>query len=157
MEFKNNISLAELKQKIIGAVISTGNIMKNGQLTIVDRGMPHCPSGLESGMMGVYAFIYNGQYLKVGKANSNSSIRFKNHHYNPNSSNSNLAKSILKDPDMKQLKISVENIKNWIKTNTYRIDFILDENLGFFVLNFVEAYLQLIFKPKYEGFKSQSR
>jgi hypothetical protein len=95
--------------------------------------------------------------LKIGKANSNSNIRFKNHHYNPKSSNSNLAKSILNDPDMNYLKLSEPNIKEWIKTNTRRIDFILDEKLGFFVLNFIEAYLQLIYKPKYEGFKNQNR
>ncbi len=119
--------------------------------------MPHISTTLPANKVAIYSFIYNDQFLKIGKANSKGKARYQSHHYNPKHAKSNLAKSILNDHDFSNLSISEENIAEWIKANTRRIDFLFDEKLGFFVLNFIEAYLQLIFKPKYEGFKNQNR
>jgi len=61
----------------------------------------------------------------------------------------------LNDPDMQHYNLNKENIKDWIKNNVVRIDIILDESLGIFVLNFLEAFMHCKLKPKYEGFDSQ--
>jgi hypothetical protein len=66
-----------------------------------------------------------------------------------------LSKSILNDPEMDKLKLSLNTVGDWIKENTRRVDVLLDESLGVFALNFIEAFLQLKYKPKYEGFENQ--
>jgi hypothetical protein len=55
------------------------------------------PRTLPNGKMAVYVFSWNNQCLKVGKVGPKSHARYTSQHYNPKSSNSNLAKSILKD------------------------------------------------------------
>lgn len=52
---------------------------------IVDRGMPHHPKSLPDGMMGIYTFWYNGNFIKIGKAGPKSNARFFSQHYNPKS------------------------------------------------------------------------
>lgn len=73
--------------------------------------------------MAVYSFIYQDRFLKIGKAGSNSNERFNSQHYDPKNSQSNLAKSLLNDPKLVELNLDATNIKEWIKTNTRRIDF----------------------------------
>jgi hypothetical protein len=98
----------------------------------------------------VYSFIYKDRFLKIGKAGPNSKARFTNQHYNF-SVKSTLSKSLLKDIEMKKvLPLNKNDIGKWVKVNTRRVDFLLDENLGPFILTFVEAYLQLKYEPKYE-------
>jgi len=144
------------KDVLIQTIKSAGGSVKPEQISIENRGVPHEPVNLPKGKMGVYTFFLNEQCLKIGKTNSKT--RFKNHHYNPTSTDSNLAKSLLKEHTGIHIpceSLNKENIGAWIKKNTKRIDVLLDESLGVFVLNFLEAYLQLRYKPKYEGFKSQ--
>lgn len=129
--------------------------VEDNQLQIVNRGCPHHPNNLEKGKMAIYCFKYQGRFLKIGKVGPRSNARFKSQHYNPNSSRSNLAKSILNDKDMTEYKLSDENIGNWIRENIERIDILLDEKLGVFVLNLIEEYLHCKYLPKYEGFENQ--
>jgi hypothetical protein len=49
----------------------------------------------------------------------------------------------------------LNTIGDWLKRKTHRINLLLDEALGPFVLNFVEAFLQVCFRPEYEGYKNQ--
>ncbi len=56
---------------------------------------------------------------------------------------------------MKNYGLNEDNISDWIKNNTRRIDIFIDSELRISVLNLLEAYLQCKFKPKYEGFESQ--
>jgi len=105
--------------------------------------------------MGVYLFKYGDKYLKIGKAGPNSNARFTSQHYNPNSSQSNLAKSILNDPDMDKFNLDNENVGNWIKQNVQRIDILIDSSLTIFVLELFESFLHCKSKPKYEGFQNQ--
>jgi len=148
------IEIEEIKKSIEIAKYA-GIIISENQLKIIDRGFPHSPSGLINGMMGIYIFELNGVCLKIGKAGEKSDARFRTQHYLPKSSQSNLAKSILNDPDMKRYGLNEDNISDWIKRNTRRIDIFIDSKLGIWVLNLLEAYLQCKFKPKYEGFESQ--
>lgn len=39
----------------------------------------------------------------------------------------------------------------WIKNNCRRVDILIDESLGGFALELVEAILHYRFRPKYEG------
>lgn len=102
-------------------------------------------------------FVFGNQILKVGKVGTKSKARFKGHHYNPKSSDSNLAKSILQDENMMKYGINVDNVGEWIKTNTRRIDIILDVELGIFVLELIEAVLHYKYEPIYEGYKAQRK
>lgn len=148
------IEIEEIK-KFIEIAKCADVIISEDQLKTIDRGCPHSPSGLINGMMGIYIFELNDVCLKIGKAGKKSDARFRSQHYSPKSSQSNIAKSILNDPNMKNYGLSEENISDWIKNNTRKIDIFIDSELGIPVLNLLEAYLQCKFKPKYEGFESQ--
>lgn len=149
------IETEEIKKKVIKIAKYADVIISEDRLKIIDHGCPHLPSGLINGMMGIYIFEHNGVCLKIGKAGEKSDARFRSQHYLPKSSQSNLAKSILNDPEMKNYGLNESNISDWIKNNTRRIDIFIDSKLGIPVLNLLEAYLQCKFKPKYEGFESQ--
>ena len=125
------------------------NILEN-QIEIIDCGCPHLTNILPVGKKAVYMFFYDSVCLKIGKVGKKSNARYNSQHYNPNSSKSNLAKSILLDNNFPVI-ITNDEIGDWIKNNTQRVNIILDDIFDVFVLNFIEAYLQLMLKPKYEG------
>lgn len=118
---------------------------------------PHSPpKDLPEGKITVYIFFWKDQCLKVGKVGQRSQARYTSQHYNPNSSQSNLAKSILKDKsNLGLVHINEESVGNWIKQETTRINFLLNEDLGIYVLSLLEAFLQCKLKPRYEGFETQ--
>ncbi len=118
---------------------------------------PHEPKRLPAGKMGIYIFYYRGNCLKIGKAGAKSGARFTSQHYAPGRAKSNLAKSLFHDNEMKNENLSEKEIGAWIKNNTDRTDILLDKSLGVGALNLLEAFLQYQCRPKYEGFKSQSR
>lgn len=142
-------------REIIESVTSAAGRKISSGYEIIDRGMPHVPCPLKRGTMGVYTFLYKDAFLKIGKAGPNSSARFFSQHYLPASSASNLSKSLLNDSDMKGLGMTGDTVGDWIKQNTRRIDIILDESLGIFTLELIEAALHFKYEPRYEGFKSQ--
>ena len=126
-----------------------------GGFEIIDRGCPHEPKTLKRGMMGVYTFLYDDAFLKIGRAGPSSGPRFYSQHYNPASAQSTLAGSLLADPEFADKGITTENVGAWIRQNTRRIDILMDEALGLFALELVEAALHYRYYPRYEGFKSQ--
>lgn len=142
-------------ETIIDIFNALGNPIDCSQITIIDRHVPHTPCSLPKGKMGIYSFYYNGDFLKIGKVGPKSNARFLSQHYNPNSSKSNLARSILNDNKMAKLNLTEQNISEWIKNNCQRVDIILDESLGIFTLELIEAVLHYKYKPLYEGFSSQ--
>ena len=118
---------------------------------------PHIPpKQLPDGKMAVYVFSTETEILKVGKVNTGSEGRYVNHHYNPKGAGSTLAKSLMEDENIPSLfKQNKETISDLIKEHTDRVNFLLDERLGPFVLNLFEAFVQCRLRPIYEGFKSQ--
>lgn len=122
---------------------------------VIDRGVPHVPVSLPEGKMGVYIFLYEDRFLKIGKVGLNSNARFKSQHYLPYSSKSNLAKSILSDETMICKGINEKNVGDWIKNNCQRVDVLIDSSLGIFSLGLIEAVLHYKFEPIYEGVSSQ--
>ena len=69
---------------------------------------PHQPRSLPRLKQGVYAFLLGDRCLKVGKAGPLSSPRYTSQHYNPKSSKSNLARSILKSKSLLKKELHVE-------------------------------------------------
>ncbi|MEK7731657.1 MAG: hypothetical protein AAB363_07350, partial [Planctomycetota bacterium] len=107
----------------------------------------------------VYVFSRGTMILKVGKVGANSGARYTSQHYNPKSSESNLAKSILDDCNRSNLfnltHVDETNVGGLIKENIDRVNLLMDERLGVPLLSLLEAFLQCHLKPRYEGFKSQ--
>lgn len=142
--------------KIIFEVPSVlGKSIDKTKYEIIDRGIPHQPRSLPTGMMGVYTFWYQGEFLKIGKAGPSSNARFLSQHYNPRSAQSNLAASVLSDMRMQDKSINENNVGDWIKNNCRRIDILLDSSLGIFTLELIEAALHYKYEPIYEGFAAQ--
>lgn len=100
----------ELKEKIIKVVNIAGSNISESQLKIIDRGVPHQPSGLPKGNFGIYSFEYDNEFLKIGKVGQNSDARFRSQHYIPRSSQSNLAKSILNDSDFDSFNLTEDTV-----------------------------------------------
>ena len=116
-------------------------------------GVPHsAPKSLDDGKMAIYIFKYKDTYLKIGKVGAKSKARYTSQHYLPNSSISNLAKSILKDESFLNVHaITEKNVGEWIKDNCQRINILIDKELGHFALSLIEAMLHYKYQPKYEG------
>ena len=110
----------------------------------------HSPSSLPSGKMAVYVFLFGDQCLKVGKAGPRSQARYRSHHYNPRSSSSNLANSILSHQNELGLgKLDESTIKDWIKEHTDRFNFLIDSHIGIPILSLLEAFLQCRLHPRF--------
>ena len=120
------------------------------------------PKKLPNGVQAVYWFSVANICLKVGKAGVLSNARFASQHYNPNSSNSNLAKSILNSKERlktvfpEEIFSSIDSITdlsvgNWIEENTTRCNIYLDAKFDDFVMSFLEIFLQCRLKPIFEG------
>ena len=119
-----------LKRDFISLAEIAGVVVPDDCIRINHCGRPHELSGLSSGKMAVYVFELNGQCLKVGKVGSKSAARFLSQHYNPRSSKSNLAKSLLDCEDLELAgRPNESEIGTWIKQNVDRTDFLLDINI----------------------------
>ncbi len=118
---------------------------------------PHTPpKRLPKGHMAVYVFAQDNLCLKVGKVNIKSQARYTYHHYGTKRARSSLALSILRHSnEFGILTPSDENIRNWILTNTSRLNFLLHENKGPLALNLLEAFLQCRLTPRFEGATSK--
>ncbi len=126
-------------------------------ISIEQQPKPHTPpKELSEEKMAVYVFSTDTEVLKVGKANTGSENRYLYQHYNPDAAGSTLAKSLMQDENIPSMLRPVkESVSDMIMERTDRVNFLLDVELGLFVLNLFEAYIQCRLRPIYEGFKSQ--
>jgi len=152
--------MIDLKQEIadfLSVAKLSGVLISEKDVEIEVLNAPHQPPKvLPNKKMAIYIFFHGTECLKIGKVGPKSQARYTSQHYNPNSSNSNLAKSILKDKSMSNIKgISEDNVGKWIKTKTDRINIIVSDKLGISTLTLFEVFLQCRLKPRYEGFDSQ--
>ena len=117
--------------------------------------MPHSPPrNLPRGKMAVYVFSDKEQTLKVGKAGAKSQPRYTSHHYNL-SAPSTLAKSLLNDEKrVRSCGLTEDKVSDWIKENTDRVNFLVDTDMGKWLLNLLEAFIQCRLHPIYEGHTS---
>lgn len=113
---------------------------------------PHKPpSNLPKGKMAVYAFWWNDQWLKIGKAGPNSSPRYISQHYTGKAP-STLRGSIEKDPKMKVIiESETQDLGKWIKDNTCRLDILISTDQDSKLLSLLEAFLHVRLNPRYEG------
>jgi hypothetical protein len=118
---------------------------------------PHAPpASLPRGKSAVYVFLFGNRCLKVGKAGPKSAARFCSQHYYANSAPSTLAKSVIKAQlGGTALTLNAENISEWLRSNTGRINFLLPSSYGPEVLSLLEAFVQCCLRPEFEGFASQ--
>ncbi|ARN57259.1 hypothetical protein [Sedimentisphaera salicampi] len=110
----------------------------------------HPPNKLPKNEMAVYIFFWGDSCLKVGKAGPNSQARYTSQHYNPGRANSNLARSILKNKsDLNLAHLNRENVGDWIKNETVRVNFRLNAELGNRTLSLMETFIQCRLKPRF--------
>jgi len=146
----NHLIIEEIKNIIIETSSTLGMPLDEKDFYILYQPKNHIPKKLPKKKMAVYSFVYNGVFLKIGQAGSNSNARYESQHYYPNSTNSNLAKSLLNDPLFKDF-LSEDMITNWIRKNCERYDIIIDAHYGKNTLNYIEGLLHKKYNPKYEG------
>lgn len=130
---------------------------------IMTKGSAHNPSTLQTGMCGVYVFMAEKCCLKVGKAGSKSKARWNSQHYNLDQMTpSTLPKSIIKNIARLKKEFPVDmhaeidalsklKIKDWIKNNLSRIEFLIRDSGDAFTLNLLEALAQYHLRPIFEG------
>lgn len=113
---------------------------------------------LKNNNSAVYIFVNkkDGIVLKVGRVARNSNARFIYQHYNLGSAKSSLANSLYEDEknEYNTQHKNKEFIKNWIINNTERFNIFIninDRKEQDILTNFIEAYFQLKYFPKYEG------
>ena len=119
---------------------------------------PHKPSSLPSGKQAVYVFSLsspNHSVLKVGQAGPKSNARFQSQHYDPQRAKSTLAAALLKNKSslgfLIETELTDENVGSWIRTNTDRDHFLLDEAWSKVTLSLLEVFLQAKLRPMFEG------
>lgn len=146
-----------LVEDFLKVALLAGVVVPRTALTVEPLPAPHSPpDALPKGRMAVYVFSWKGQCLKVGKVGPKSQARYTSQHYSPQSSNSNLAKSLLSARSELGLPdLSESNAGAWIKGNLDRINFLLDAGFGIPVLTLLESFLQCRLKPRFEGFERQ--
>lgn len=145
----------ELDKIITDVTEVLGRPIHKNEYEIIDRGIPHKPGKLPPDKMGVYAFIFGDEYLKIGKVGPRSNARFQSQHYNAMSAKSTLAASLINDKRMSDWGITKENAGDWIKANTRRIDILFEKSVGIFTVELIEAALHYKYEPRYEGFTTQ--
>jgi hypothetical protein len=137
----------------VTAASLAGELVRLEDLHVEYLSAPHKPpASLPAGKMAIYAFWWNGEWLKIGQAGPKSVARYASHHYNPNSSMSNLAKSLSNDPQMNGvLGFSIQNPGQWVKTSTCRVNILLSSQRRKELLSLLEVFLHVRFNPRYEG------
>lgn len=116
---------------------------------IEDLGCPHKPKMLPKNSVAVYLFAYQGEWLKIGKANKKTGARYLSQHYGFKAP-STLAKSLCADTNA-DYGITPETARQWITTNCQRINVIMKAEKGSAATELVEAIFHYKFRPKYEG------
>jgi hypothetical protein len=102
--------------------------------------------------MAVYGFWGDGEWLKIGKAGPKSGPRYTSQHYNPDSAQSTLAKSLTNDPHMLTVAgFDPKAVGDWIKSATLRVNILLPTTRPPELLLLLEAFLHARLRPRYEG------
>lgn len=129
--------------------------------TYMQWGESHVPTKLLKDVeSGVYVFMRDSTVFKVGKAGTNSQARWNSHHYNLDTSPSTFPSSFSADlerfnsffpENVRITDISRINIKEWVRANTSRIEFKIQNQETGTALNLLEALVQFYLNPIYEG------
>jgi len=152
-----NATAEQLRDDFVKVACLAGVALSASDIAVEVLKAPHQPpTALASRKMAAYVFLWRDRCLKVGKAGPKSQARYVSQHYNPASSRSNLARSILEHRDELDLgHLGEATVGDWIKGNTTRANFIMDRAAGVPVLGLLESFLQCRLQPMFEGFESQ--
>ncbi len=104
---------------------------------------PHDPAKLPQGKQALYAFFLSDQCLYIGYAGAKSGSRFSSQHYGT-SSYGTLARYLLKSGVS-----DYYGIKDWIRTNCWRINIYTDAAFGTDILKDLRDFLKSEYKPVY--------
>jgi len=134
------------------------------EVRVENLGRPHRPVALPSGWQGVYCFRYGDIWLKAGKAGPNSGARWVSQHYKPGRAQSTLALSLVKyghfatseHPSLPQLQrqlrlVSPDDIGEWIKRHTERVNLLIRAEMGTGGLTQLEGIAHRLLNPVFEG------
>jgi hypothetical protein len=90
---------------------------------------------------------------EVREGGPNSIARYTSMHYNPNSSPSNLAKSLITSGERMGIRgLSQTTAGAWIKENTVRVNLLFPASVvDPLALAYFEAFLHVCWKPVFEG------
>ena len=129
-----------------------GESIKLDDLQIEYWSAPHkAPSNLPAGKMAIYAFWWNDEWLKIGKAGPNSGPRYVSQHYT-GSAISTLAGSLANDPRMQEVHgFDRQHLGEWIKRSTCRVNILVSSDRSKELLSLLETFLHVRLKPRYEG------
>ncbi len=126
--------------------------LKFADLDLETGPAPHTrPTRLPPGKAAIYAFYANDRWLKIGKAGPNTGPRYVYQHYKRGGANSTLASSLCNDPELEFKSFSNAEIGQWIIGNCGRINILMPREWGEAALGFLESFLILRLRPKYEG------
>ena len=130
-----------------------GDPVKTTEMAVDFLAAPHKPpSSLPAGYMAVYAFWWDGVWLKVGKVGPNSAARYISQHYNAGSAQSTLAGSLTHDPRIKTVAgFDPQEPGRWIKASTCRVNILIPAHRHKELLSLLEAFLHVRLRPRYEG------
>ena len=120
----------QLREDFLRVARVAGIDMQPEDIDIETLEMPHRPTPLPAGKIAVFVFSDTDRVLKVSKVGPNSNARYQSQHYGVNRAPSTLARSLLNDDDdaVRRHRLNEENVGKWIKQNTDRVNFILDES-----------------------------
>jgi len=114
--------------------------------------MPHEPPELPKGQAAVYVFSTRDYVLKIGKAEQDAQAEYNSQYY-INSTSKTLAESLV-NCNSRSLYLNTENVGDWIKKNTTRVNFILspaysgNNKILDMLAIFVEKRLQHLYDPR---------
>jgi hypothetical protein len=134
------------------------------ELRVQSLGRPHAPTSLPAGWQGVYCFQYDTTWLKIGKAGPKSGARWISQHYSPGSAMSTLAFSLVKyghfasvdHPTLPDLRLQLRNVSpdeigEWIRRHTERVNLLIRAEMGREGLARLEAIAHRVLQPVFEG------
>lgn len=146
-------NLAETVHKLCQALEAAGEVIPIESVLAECLSPPHRqPASQPGGRPAIYAFFYKERCLKCGQVGPNSAARYTSQHYNPGSSRSNLASSLLRrGSEIGISEIRPADINLWIKNHTARVNLLFPTTTTKRALNFAEAFLHVAWKPVFEG------
>lgn len=156
-------ALTEFVGRLVEAAQAAGSAIQPQQLRAEFLAAPHqAPRGLPPGKQAIYWFCLGGRALKVGRSGPNSGPRYTSQHYNPGSSQSNLARSILRNPELVEPLVPPEEraairsltdktVGGWIKRQTTRVNLLVDAEVSDRTTALLESMIHQWLDPIFEG------
>lgn len=154
------------KAEILNAISNVSKCLDKeidtDRLAFIFNGKGHENPKFRKGYMYIYSFWHDDfqEPLKIGKAGPKTKRRYVRSHYDPHSSKSCLAGSIIQDDSFcTKYGVNENTVSEWMHSNLQRINieipFDVEGGFDYFTLELIEAILHYKYNPYFEGVKSQ--